>query len=290
MRPNNLHTKIFLDSGDVQETRKALEILGFLDGQTTNPTLVARSPQVQEYIQTGKRFTSQELLNRYKTMVTEISSLIPNGSVSIEVYATHRTTADEMFEQAKVMNSWIPNAHIKFPTSQAGLTAAEKCIEVGIKVNMTLAFDQQQAAAVYAATVGAKKSDVFYSSFVGRLYDNGVDGIANLSHVIRLYKEKSDGHVETLACSFRSYEQFLGALAVGADIITAPLAYLTQWAENGYEIPSSDFRPEANGTKAPEYQENIELEDKVWQSFEVNNQLTRQGIDKFVIDWDQLIR
>ena len=49
MKPNNLKTKIFLDSGDPQETREALKILGYLDGQTTNPTLISKNPQAKGY-------------------------------------------------------------------------------------------------------------------------------------------------------------------------------------------------------------------------------------------------
>ncbi len=57
MRPQNLKTKIFLDSGDPNETRATLDLLGFLDGQTTNPTLIAKSPAAQERIQSGNKFT-----------------------------------------------------------------------------------------------------------------------------------------------------------------------------------------------------------------------------------------
>jgi len=42
MKPRNLRTKVFLDSGDPNETKEAIRLLGFLDGQTTNPTLISR--------------------------------------------------------------------------------------------------------------------------------------------------------------------------------------------------------------------------------------------------------
>ena len=42
MKPKNLKTKIFLDSGNPEDTQKALHLLGFLDGQTTNPSLVSK--------------------------------------------------------------------------------------------------------------------------------------------------------------------------------------------------------------------------------------------------------
>ena len=36
-------TKIFLDSANPQDTQTALKLLGFLDGQTTNPSLILKS-------------------------------------------------------------------------------------------------------------------------------------------------------------------------------------------------------------------------------------------------------
>ena len=61
MKPTNLHTQIFLDSGDSQETKKMIETLGFLDGQTTNPSLIAKSPVAQERLASGNPFTQQEV-------------------------------------------------------------------------------------------------------------------------------------------------------------------------------------------------------------------------------------
>jgi transaldolase len=48
-----LTTKVFLDSGNPAETKEAKDLLGFLDGQTTNPSLVAKNPHIQELKSTG---------------------------------------------------------------------------------------------------------------------------------------------------------------------------------------------------------------------------------------------
>jgi transaldolase len=66
MKPNNLKTKIFLDSGDPQETREALKILGYLDGQTTNPTLISKNPQAKKRLERGDKFTKEEIFTFYK--------------------------------------------------------------------------------------------------------------------------------------------------------------------------------------------------------------------------------
>jgi len=81
-----------------------------------------------------------------------------------------------MLEQGKKMFSWIPNAHIKYPTITAGLEAAELSVSKACAVNMTLCFSQEQSAAVYAATGGRIRQPAerrcFISPFVGRLDDN----------------------------------------------------------------------------------------------------------------------
>ena len=140
MRPKDLQTRIFLDGGDPEETREIIAILGFLDGQTTNPTLISKNPMAKQRLERGEKFTGGEILDFYEGVVGEISSLIPAGSVSVEVYSDLSTKADEMLKQGKEMFSWIPNAHIKFPSSKEGLIAAERAVSEGLRVNLTSAF------------------------------------------------------------------------------------------------------------------------------------------------------
>ena len=121
MRPDKLKTKIFLDSGDPGETKEALSLLGFLDGQTTNPTLIAKNPQAKERIANGKKFSKEEVMSFYKEVVTELSGLIPQGSISVEVDANAQSEAEKLFAQGEEMFTWIPNAHIKYPTTAAVL-------------------------------------------------------------------------------------------------------------------------------------------------------------------------
>ncbi len=48
MKPEGLKSKIFLDSGDPAETSAIIKLMGFLDGQTTNPTLVSKNPYARK--------------------------------------------------------------------------------------------------------------------------------------------------------------------------------------------------------------------------------------------------
>ena len=270
-----MDTKIFLDSGDPQETREALKILGHLDGQTTNPSLIAKNPQAQ-----GKKFTSEEVYAFYRKVVEEISGLIPQGSVSVEVYADKNTRVETMINQAKEMNTWIPNSHIKLPITQNGLEAASALVKQCIRVNMTLCFTQQQAAAVYAATKGAKKGEVFVSPFIGRLDDKGINGLDLVKNCVEMFKA-GDGHVEVLAASTRNLYHHLACLEMGADIITSPLTILKQWQEK-QPVPAEPTNLQPIGY------ENLDL-NKPWTEFNIQHELTVAGIDKFCSDWDQLI-
>jgi len=288
MRPQNLKTKIFLDSGDPVETKEIINLLGFLDGQTTNPTLISKNPYAKERFEKGEEFSKQEIYDFYKKVVTDISKLIPDGSISIEVYADAATPADEMLKQAREMFSWVPNAHIKFPTTKEGLKAAEQAIKEGLRINMTLCFSQEQAAAVYAATQGAKRGQVFVSPFIGRLDDRGENGMSLIKNILQMYK-MGDGHVEVLTASVRNLSHFLYALSLDSDIITVPYKVLKEWRERKMPMPgtSKDFSYDPGKLKPIPYHEiNLNLS---WQKYNIWHELTDQGIERFSEDWNNLI-
>jgi transaldolase len=287
MKPVGLNTRIFLDGGDPGETKEALNLLGFLDGQTTNPTLISKNPEVRKRLDKGDRFSEDEILGFYRQVVKEISAIIPNGSISIEVYADLSTQADRMLRQGKEMFTWIPNGHIKFPTSKEGLKAAEQAVAERLRVNMTLCFSQEQAAAVYAATRGAKKGDVFVSPFIGRLDDRGENGMDLIANIIKMYSG-GDGHVEVLTASVRNIDHLLYAIKLGSDIITAPFAVLEKWGEAGLPMPKEDYKYNSGNLAAIPYR-NIELL-KSWQEYDISHDLTTKGMERFSADWNLLIK
>lgn len=286
MRPGSLKTRIFLDGGDPGETKEIIDTLGFLDGQTTNPTLISKNPEARKRLEAGHKFSEQEIIGFYKDVVREISSLIPEGSISVEVYADAVSRADAMLTQGKEMFSWIPNAHIKFPTSKEGLKAAGHAIREGLRVNMTLCFSEEQAAAVYAATSGAARGDVFVSPFIGRLDDKGENGMDLIRNIIEMYK-KGDGHVLVLTASVRSMDHLLCALNLGSDIVTVPFAILKEWGRGGLKLPGEDFRYEGKGLKPIPFR-NTDLA-RTWQEYDIAHELTAKGMERFSADWNSLI-
>ncbi|NWF75165.1 MAG: transaldolase [Nitrospirae bacterium] len=287
MKPKNLRTRIFLDGGDPDETRQILQNMGFIDGQTTNPTLIAKNPIARQRMEKGEKFKKVEILEFYRSVVKELSNLIPHGSISVEVYADHTTTAEEMIGQAEEMFSWIPNAHIKLPIIPEGLKAAEIAVKKGIRINMTLCFTQEQAAAVYVATLGARKGDVFVSPFVGRLDDRGENGMDLISNIIKMY-ENGDGHVEVLTASVRNYEHLLCSLKLASDIVTVPFKVLIEWNGKGLQVPDNEYIYKVENLKKIDYKK-IDL-GKKWQHYEIRHELTDIGLKRFVDDWISLIQ
>jgi len=273
-------TKILVDGGDPQETERITQLLGFVDGQTTNPSLIAKNPDIRHLVDSGQKLTAQQEADEYRSIVRAISPLVGDAGVSIEVFADLSTTAEEMFRQGVDMFSWIPNAYVKYPCTSEGLRAAEMSVRDGIRVNMTLCFSQQQAAAVYAATKGTT-TPAYVSPFVGRLDDidqNGVDLVANIK---RMYGS-GDGHVLVLAASIRSLAHLVYCFSIGADLVTVPAKVLTQWAEAGFPMPDERFTYTPAGRRI-DYEE-LTLE-RSWRSFNIEHALTTKGVEKFAADY-----
>jgi len=290
MLTNRPKTKILVDSGDPNETLRIKSLLGFVDGQTTNPSLIAKNPEIQQLIASGDTLSAEEEKNEYRKIVQSISPLVGDAGVSIEVFADLDTTAEEMLAQGQEMFSWIPNAYIKYPCTREGLRAAQMSVQERIRVNMTLCFSQEQAAAVYAATEGSKEP-VYVSPFVGRLDDRGEDGMDLVRNIKKMY-ERSDGHVHVLAASIRTVDHLLCSFVLSAELATVPTTVLDEWAATGFPIPDQDFRykgVDASGKllKAIPYKE-LDL-NLPWQSFDLAHELTTKGIQKFVADYQSTL-
>jgi transaldolase len=272
-------SKIFLDSCDSLQTKKAIAVLKKLDGQTTNPTLLVKNPEVAK-LTSGGKISLQALLDQYKIAVTQISNLIPNGSVSIEVYAQKDSTVEELVKQAEEFYQWIPNAHIKFPITKNGLLAAQDFVNNGGRVNMTLVFTQEQALAIHLATKNMKKKgDVFVSPFVGRLDDIGIKGIDLISNIVRMYKE-IDSKVEVLSASLRTISHLDSCIKAKTDIVTCPLPLLEEYSQHKNITTTNDDLLEIPFKN---------LTAKSLEHVNIHHNLTDFGLERFVADWKNIL-
>ena len=291
MLVNRPKTKILVDGGDPKETRKIQALLGFVDGQTTNPTLIAKNPEIRQRIASGQRLTSHEESEEYKRIVQTLSPMVGDAGVSIEVFADLNTSAEEMLAQGEEMFAWIPNAYIKYPCTHEGLRAAQLSVRKNIRVNMTLCFSQEQAAAVYAATKGSREP-VYVSPFVGRLDDRGDNGMDVVRTIKRMYAN-GDGHVHVLAASIRHLDHLLASLALEVELTTVPAKVLEEWAAKEFPLPQPGFNYKGVDSKGrnlkPIPYKELDLSSP-WDRFDIAHELTKKGIEKFVSDYDSTLQ
>jgi transaldolase len=190
--------KFFIDTADVNEI-KAANDRGWVDGVTTNPSLIAK---------TGRNF---------EEVVKEICQ-ITKGPVSAEVISLK---ADEMVKEGVTLAKWSDNIVVKIPMCEDGMVAVKKLTAMGIKTNVTLVFSVMQA--LLAAKAGA----TMVSPFVGRLDDISQDGMAMVNEVIQVYRNY-DFATEVLVASVRSPMHIQMAALMGADIATIPYKVMQQ--------------------------------------------------------------
>ncbi len=291
MLTNRSKTKLLVDGGDPEDTLRIRNLIGFIDGQTTNPSLIAKNPEIQKRVASGQQLGTQEEDDAYKKIVQSISPLVGDAGVSIEVFADLNSRAEEMLAQGQKMFTWIPNAYVKYPCTHEGLRAAEMSVQKSIRVNMTLCFSQEQAAAVYAATRRSKEP-VYVSPFVGRLDDQGEDGMDLVRNIKKMY-EPGDGHVHVLVASIRTIDHLLCSFSLGAELATVPSKVLREWAGADFPMPDQDFKYKAVDAKGeplkPIRYKELDL-DRRWQSFDLAHELTTKGIQKFVADYQSTLR
>ena len=281
---NRRKTRILLDSGDPDETVRIRGLLGYLDGQTTNPPLIASNPHVVKYLASGRRFTSHQESEEYRSIVQGISRFVGSAGVSIEVFADSTTSAEHMFEQGREMYAWIDNAYIKYPCTAEGILAAQMSVASGMRVNMTLCYSQAQAAAVYSATKGTA-SPVYVSPFIGHLDGIGKPGIDLVKNIQRMFLQ-GDGHVLLLAASIRSLEHLVHCLSIDVDMITVPSSILSQWAIANFPVVGPPIMHAWAGDSIP--YETLDLE-QPWELFDLSHALTTQGIERFAHDYEQAL-
>ena len=189
--------KIFLDTGNVEEIRRAAE-LGVLDGVTTNPTLLARE---------GKPF---------REALLEMCSLV--SIVNGEVVATE---AAGMIAEGREIALLHPNIVVKIPMTTEGFKAIKVLRAEGIRINVTLVFSPAQALLV------AKAGAYFVSPFVGRLDDVATDGMALLRDIVEIYRQYGF-ETQVLAASLRHPMHVIESAKLGADIATMPYKVFEQ--------------------------------------------------------------
>ncbi|KAF2962397.1 fructose-6-phosphate aldolase [Fervidobacterium sp. 2310opik-2] len=188
--------KIFLDTANIDEIRQGVE-WGIVDGVTTNPTLISKE---------GADFEKR---------IKEICELV-QGPVSAEVISLKW---DEMVEEARKLASLDDHVVVKIPMTPDGIKAVKILSTEGIKTNVTLVFSANQA--LLAAKAGA----TYVSPFIGRIDDNGNDGLRLLEEIMQIYTNYGF-ETEVIAASVRHPMHVVEAAMIGVDIATIPFDVL----------------------------------------------------------------
>jgi len=190
--------KFFIDTANLDQIKEA-QLLGVLDGVTTNPSLMAK-----EGI-TGK----DNILKHYVAICN-----IVDGDVSAEVIATDY---EGMIREGEELAELHDQIVVKLPMTKEGIQACKYFSDKGIKTNVTLVFSAGQA--LLAAKAGA----TYVSPFIGRLDDISTDGL-NLIDEIRMIYDNYAFETQILAASVRNTMHVVNCAKIGADVMTGPLS------------------------------------------------------------------
>ena len=186
--------KLFLDSAIIKDIDKRLDA-GVISGVTTNPTLIKKSGREPDDV--------------YADLIQDLGV----QDVSIEVDGKY---ADKLIENGiQYGKLWVEQATIKLPCTPEGIKACKMLNFMGIRTNMTLVFSVSQA--ILCALAGA----TYVSPFVGRLDDNGHDGIGLIREIAKVFcHNRTDTKI--LAASIRDAATVGRAFQAGAHICTIP--------------------------------------------------------------------
>ena len=184
--------KFYIDTADISEIKEA-NSKGWVDGVTTNPSLIAKAGRPQHEI--------------IKEICDEVEGLVSAEVLSID----HEGMVKEGYELAKIHD----NVVIKVPMTEDGLVATKKFTAEGIKTNVTLIFSPIQA--LMAAKAGATLA----SPFVGRLDDISYNGMDLIGQIAQIY-QNYDMTTQILVASIRHPIHLLDSALIGADIATMP--------------------------------------------------------------------
>jgi len=193
---------IFIDTGDINEIKKYLE-LGILRGVTTNPTILLKC---------GVKGGLKGVRNRCK----EIAELIAPLPLSVEL--TNNDT-DKMIKQAIEFSKWADNINIKVtihgPNGELDNLRIIHELETKhkVKVNVTAMMSAQQC--FLAAMAGA----TYVSIFCGRVNNMGYNSIEELKKLRKLL-DRFNLKAKIICASTREVLNVIEWLEAGGDIVT----------------------------------------------------------------------
>ena len=202
-RFNSNKIKIFTDGANLDSIIELAKD-DFIDGITTNPTLMRKSG-VTNYMNFARSAVKYSL----------------GKSISLEVFSDD---FDEMVTQAKILSKLGDSVYVKIPiTNSKGESTKDVIRELlreGIKVNITavLSYDQIDSC----INNFSHNNYGYISVFAGRISDTGRDSKTFIEYTARKINEKNLKNVEIIWASTREIFNVYEAAHSKCHIITIP--------------------------------------------------------------------
>jgi len=195
-----MNIKIYSDGANIVEMVNAYKE-AVVQGFTTNPTLMNKAG-----------------IQNYKAFAIEVLSHIKDMPISFEVFSD---SFDEMYQQAKVLNSLGDNVYVKIPIMNTKGQPSYNLINLldseKVKLNITAVFTDKQVTQILKNVDG--KTPHIISIFAGRIADTGADPTLVMKKSLKKIKSHSK-ILQLLWASPREVFNIYQADKIGCDIIT----------------------------------------------------------------------
>ena len=213
--PDRLKIKLFADGADIEDMRR-LANLSYIQGLTTNPTLMAQAG-----------------VSNYESFAKEVLTFIKDKPISFEVFSDD---FDNMERQANKIAGWGDNIYVKIPiTNTKGDSSAalvKRLSANGVKLNITALLTLDQVSTIH--DVLSPDTPAIVSVFAGRVADTGCDPIPMMVSAREILADQPK--TELLWASPRVVLNIIQADQSGCHIITATSGILNKLSKLDYDL------------------------------------------------------
>jgi transaldolase len=213
--PDRLKIKLFADGADIEDMRR-LANLSYIQGLTTNPTLMAQAG-----------------VSNYESFAKEVLTFLKDKPISFEVFSDD---FDDMERQANKIAGWGDNIYVKIPiTNTKGDSSAalvKRLSANGVKLNITALLTLEQVNTIH--DVLSPDTPAIVSVFAGRVADTGCDPIPMMVSAREILADQPK--TELLWASPREVLNIIQADQSGCDIITATSGILNKLSKLDYDL------------------------------------------------------
>ena len=197
----DLPLHVYIDSADLGDLAAVLPH-PLIHGVTTNPTLLRRAGVAAD------------------GMPALLEQLRGWGMRAVHVQVASADEAGMLRDADGAVALAEPGlVVVKIPATRAGFAAGSRLSARGVPVTYTAVYEPEQAA--FAAMSGA----AYAAPYLGRLTDQGRDGLATISNMQALV-DCYGPSTRLLVASVRSRTDFLALLDIGVGAITVPPALI----------------------------------------------------------------